>query len=50
MLICSPQLRWPLRRLIERNFSNLVLLSYREIASGVDTIVEGTVNIELAAR
>ncbi|HVA88847.1 MAG TPA: flagellar biosynthesis protein FlhA [Chloroflexota bacterium] len=50
MLICSPQLRWPLRRLIERNFSNLVLLSYREIASGVDTIVEGTVNIELATR
>ncbi|HVC81547.1 MAG TPA: flagellar biosynthesis protein FlhA [Chloroflexota bacterium] len=50
MLLCSPQLRWPLRRLIERNFANLVLLSYREIASGVDTIVEGTVNIELAAR
>jgi flagellar biosynthesis protein FlhA len=50
MLICSPQLRWPLRRLIERNFSNLVLLSYREIAAGVDTIVEGTVNIELTGR
>jgi hypothetical protein len=25
-------------------------LSYREIAAGVDTIVEGTVNIELTGR
>jgi flagellar biosynthesis protein FlhA len=50
LLVCSPQLRWPLRHLIERNFANLVLLSYREIVSTVDTIVEGVIDIELANR
>lgn len=48
MLLCSPQLRWPLRRLIERNFANLVLLSYRELAPGFETIAEGAVDFELA--
>ena len=50
LLVCSPQLRSPLRRLIERNFANLVLLSYREIASGYDTVVEGVIDVELASR
>ena len=50
LLVCSPQLRWAMRRLIERNFANLVLLSYREIVTSVDTIVEGVVDIELANR
>jgi flagellar biosynthesis protein FlhA len=50
LLVCSPQLRWPLRRLIERNFANLVLLSYREIATGYETIVEGVVEVELTSR
>ncbi len=50
LLVCSPQLRSPLRRLIERNFANLVLLSYREIAAGYDTVVEGVIDVELANR
>ena len=50
MLLCSPQLRWPLRRLVERNFPNLVLLSYREIATGYDIISEGAVDFELANK
>jgi len=50
LLICSPQLRCPLRRLVERNFANLILLSYREIANGYDTIVEGVVDIEPTSR
>ena len=48
LLVCSPQLRSPLRRLIERNFANLVLLSYREIAAGYDTVVEGVIDVELS--
>jgi flagellar biosynthesis protein FlhA len=50
LLLCAPQLRWALRRLIERNFPNLVLLSYREIASGFDIIAEGAVDVELANK
>jgi flagellar biosynthesis protein FlhA len=49
MLVCAPQLRWALRRMVERNFSNLVLLSYREIAPGVDIIAEGAIDFELAS-
>ena len=50
LLVCSPQLRSPLRRLVERNFANLILLSYREIATGYDTVVEGVIDVELASR
>ncbi len=50
MLLCSPQLRWSLRRLIERNFTNLVLLSYRELAPGVETVAEGVVDFEAGGQ
>jgi len=50
MLLCSPQLRWPLRRLIERNFTNLTLLSYRELAPGVETVAEGVVDFEMGGQ
>jgi len=50
LLLCSPQVRWPLRRLIERNFTNLTLLSYRELAPGVETIAEGVVDFEMGGQ
>ncbi len=50
LLLCAPQLRWALRRLVERSFANLYLLSYREIAAGTDIVTEGAVDIELATK
>ena len=41
---------YAMRRLTERSFANLTLLSYREIAPGTDIIAEGAVDVELATK
>ncbi len=44
-LICSPNLRYPLRRLLEGPFGNLVILSYSEMVTGINIKTTGTVVI-----
>ena len=41
VLVCSPNIRFPLKKLLESSFPNLALLSYSEIVPGVNiTAVE----------
>jgi flagellar biosynthesis protein FlhA len=46
VLLCSARLRLAVRRLTERVLANLVVLSFSEIASGVDVQAEGMVVVE----
>ncbi len=43
ILVCSPQLRYPLRRLLEANHPQLSVLSYAEIVPGVQVKTRGMV-------
>ena len=43
VLLCSPGIRYQLRKILEGSFPNLTLLSYSEIASGVNVKATGTV-------
>lgn len=45
VLVCSPSLRFPLRKLLESSFAQLTLLSYAEISSGIQVHSLGTVNL-----
>lgn len=45
VLVCSPSLRFPLRKLLESSFAQLTLLSYAEISSGLQIHSLGTVNL-----
>ena len=42
IIICSPNVRYPLKKLLESNFPNLVVLSYSEITVGVNITVAET--------
>ncbi|MBO8137497.1 MAG: flagellar biosynthesis protein FlhA [Desulfotomaculum sp.] len=44
VLLCSPRVRLPLRRLLERYIPKLPVLSLNEITSGVEVEAVGTVN------
>jgi flagellar biosynthesis protein FlhA len=46
VLLCSARLRLAVRRLTERVLPNLVVLSFSEIASGVDVQAEGMVIVD----
>ncbi len=43
VLLCSPGIRFQLRKIMEGSFPNLALISYSEIASGVNVKATGTV-------
>ncbi len=43
VLLCSPGIRYQLRKILEGSFPNLTLLSYSEIAHGVNVKATGTV-------
>lgn len=43
VLVCSPSLRFPLRKLLESSFPQLTLMSYAEISSGIQIHSMGTV-------
>ena len=43
VLLCSPGIRHQLRRILEGSFPNLAVLSYSEIANGVNVKAAGTV-------
>ncbi len=42
IIVCSPNIRYPLKKLLESNFPNLVILSYSEIVTGVNITVAET--------
>jgi len=46
IVLCSPKVRAWFRKLTERAFPNLIVLSYSEIVAGVDVEAVGTVAIE----
>ena len=46
VLVCSPNIRLALRRLLEREHPRLPVLAYTEISSGVDIAVDGVVRLE----
>ncbi|NBX46643.1 MAG: hypothetical protein EBT22_05430 [Chloroflexi bacterium] len=46
VLLCSARLRLAVRRLTERVLPNLVVLSFSEIATGVDVQAEGMVIVD----
>ncbi len=45
VLICSPGIRFQLRRILEGSFPNLAIISYSEIVSGINVKAIGTVVI-----
>jgi flagellar biosynthesis protein FlhA len=45
VLLCSPGIRFQLRKILEGSFPNLAVISYSEIASGVNVKATGTVVI-----
>ena len=42
IIVCSPNVRYPLKKLLESNFPNLVVLSYSEIITGINITVAET--------
>uniref|UniRef100_UPI003B75B68F flagellar biosynthesis protein FlhA n=1 Tax=Desulforadius tongensis TaxID=1216062 RepID=UPI003B75B68F len=44
VLLCSPKIRLPLRRMLERYLPNLAVISLNEVISGVEVEAVGTVN------
>jgi len=44
IVVCSPNVRYPLKKLLESNFPNLVVLSYSEIVTGVNITVAETLS------
>ncbi|MDR2594473.1 MAG: flagellar biosynthesis protein FlhA [Fibromonadaceae bacterium] len=44
VIVCSPNVRYPLKKLLESNFPNLVVLSYSEIITGVNITVAETLS------
>ncbi len=46
VLLCSPTVRFPLRKLFESSLSQLNILSYAEIANGIQVKSAGTINLE----
>jgi flagellar biosynthesis protein FlhA len=45
VLLCSPGIRYQLRKILEGSFPNLAVLSYSEIANGTNVKATGTVVI-----
>jgi flagellar biosynthesis protein FlhA len=43
VLLCSPGIRFQLRKILEGSFPNLAVVSYSEIANGVNVKATGTV-------
>jgi flagellar biosynthesis protein FlhA len=48
VLLCSGQIRLPVRRLVERSLPTLVVMAYTEIVAGVDVEALGTVQAEVS--
>lgn len=46
VLLCSPSIRFPLRKLLEASLAQLNILSYAEIANGIQVKSAGTINLE----
>jgi flagellar biosynthesis protein FlhA len=46
ILLCSPSIRLPLRKLLETSLSQLTILSYAEIANGIHVQSAGTIKLE----
>jgi len=44
IIVCSPNIRYPLKKLLESSFPNLVVLSYSEIVTGVNISVAETLS------
>ncbi|MDR1830036.1 MAG: flagellar biosynthesis protein FlhA [Candidatus Fibromonas sp.] len=44
IIVCSPNIRYPLKKLLESNFPNLVILSYSEIVTGINITVAETLS------
>jgi len=44
IIVCSPNVRYPLKKLLESNFPNLVVLSYSEIVTGINITVAETLS------
>jgi flagellar biosynthesis protein FlhA len=44
IIVCSPNIRYPMKKLLESNFPNLVILSYSEIVTGVNITVAETLS------
>jgi flagellar biosynthesis protein FlhA len=44
IIVCSPNVRYPLKKLLESNFPNLVVLSYSEIITGINITVAETLS------
>ena len=45
ILLCSPNIRYPMKKLLESSFPNLVILSYSEIVTGINITVAETLGI-----
>ncbi len=48
VLLCSGQIRLPVRRLVERALPTLIVMAYTEIVAGVDVEALGTVQAEVS--
>jgi flagellar biosynthesis protein FlhA len=46
VLVTSPGVRFPLKKMLESSFPNLVILSYSEISGGVNIKSVGTITIQ----
>ena len=46
VVLCSPSIRLPLRRMLERQLPRLSVLAYTEVAAGVDVTVDGVVGLD----
>jgi flagellar biosynthesis protein FlhA len=44
VIVCSPNVRYPLKKLLESSFPNLVVLSYSEIVTGINVTVAETLS------
>jgi flagellar biosynthesis protein FlhA len=44
VIVCSPNVRYPLKKLLESSFPNLVVLSYSEIVTDVNVTVAETLS------
>ena len=45
VLVCSPNIRFPLKKLLESSFPNLSVLAYSEIVAGINIKSTGTIAI-----
>ena len=49
VLLVSPELRRPVRNLIERFLPQMMVISHKEVAHGIQVTTEGEIGVGLAA-